>query len=372
LRSSSSSSLAWGIAAAADAPTVDTGDHDPASRKARRDFTYKQKDPEMTTVQTSPIEPTNASFPSADLIGRRPDIGAFAYFEGAIVPMAQATVSIATHALNYGTAVFEGIRAYRQHDGRAAVLLGPDHYERFLRNGRLLRASVPESADRLLEITLDLLRRNEHPGDAYVRPLLYKSAHSIRLQLTDLEDRVSIFTMPLGDYLPTKGLASTVSGWQRVSDTAIPVRGKIAGTYVNAALASEDAHQGGYDDAILLTSDGHLAEASAANIFVVTGSEIATPPVTDDVLPGITRAAVIQIATDAGLGVVERRIDRSELYVADEVFLTGTGAQVAPIASIDGRTVGTGDFPVALDLQSRYYRAVRGEDHHYADWLTLV
>lgn len=306
----------------------------------------------------------------ADLGGRRPDIGAWAYFEGEIVPIADATVSIATHALNYGTAIFEGVRAYRQHDGRSAVLFGPEHYHRFLRNGRLLRCAVPESPDRLLEVTLELLRLNDHPGDAYIRPLMYKAAKSIRLQLTDLEDRVCIFTMPLGDYLPTGGLRSTVSGWHRVSDSAIPVRGKIAGTYVNASLASQDAHEAGYDDALLLTADGHVAEASAANVFVVIGSEIATPPVTDDVLPGITRGAIMQIARDAGHDVVERRIDRSELYVADEVFLTGTGAQVAPIAEIDGRVVGSGEFPTAMELQTRYFRAVRGEDLRYSKWLT--
>lgn len=319
----------------------------------------------MTTLQDPP-----PAAPEADLVGRRPDIGAWAYFEGALVPIGEATVSIATHALNYGTAIFEGIRAYRQGDGSLAVLFGPEHYQRLLRNARLLRAEVPEGVDRLMEVTLELLRRNDHPGDAYLRPLVYKSARSIRLQLSDLEDRVSIFSMPLGDYLPTHGIRSTVSGWQRVSDGAIPARGKIAGSYVNSALASEDAHEGGYDDAILLTADGHVAEASAANIFVVVDGGLATPPVSDDVLPGITRAAVMQIARDAGYTVAERRIDRSELYVADEVFITGTGAQVAPIASIDGRTVGAGTFPVALDLQARYYAAVRGADAQYAAWLT--
>jgi branched-chain amino acid aminotransferase len=321
----------------------------------------------MTTLQDA-----SSAAPAADLVGRRPDIGAWAYFEGDVVPIGEAAVSIATHALNYGTAIFEGIRAYRQADGSSAVLFGPEHYERLLRNGRLLRAVVPEGVDRLMEVTLELLRRNDHRGDAYVRPLVYKSARSIRLQLSDLEDRVSIFTMPLGDYLPTGGIRSTVSGWQRISDGAIPARGKIAGSYVNSAFASEDAHAGGYDDAILLTADGHVAEASAANIFLVMDGELATPPISDDVLPGITRSAVMTIARAAGYAVVERRIDRSELHVADEVFLTGTGAQVAPVASIDGRTVGVGSFPVALDLQTRYYAAVRGADAQYASWLTPV
>ena len=315
----------------------------------------------MTAVEP---RPASASAPA--------DIGAFAYFEGSVVPIGDANVSIATHTFNYGTAVFEGIRAYRQADGSTAILFAREHYERMLRNARLVRASVPESAADLVEITRDLLRRNAHDGDAYIRPLVYKSARSIRVKLTGLDDRVGIFTIPLGDYLPTGGIRLTVSGWQRVSDNAIPARGKISGSYVNAAFAAEDAHAAGYDDAILLTGDGHVAEASAANLFVVAASEVATPPLTDDVLAGITRSAIMQIATDAGLEVVERRIDRSELYLADEVFLTGTGVQVAPVSSIDDRAVGSGEFPISLDIQRRYFAAVRGSDERYAHWLTPI
>jgi branched-chain amino acid aminotransferase len=310
------------------------------------------------------VEPRPASAPA--------DLGAWAYFEGAVVPIGEANVSIATHTFNYGTAVFEGIRAYRQGDGSTAILFAREHYERMLRNARLLRASVPETAEDLVEITRDLLRRNAHDGDAYIRPLVYKSARSIRVKLTGLDDRVALFTIPLGDYLPTGGIRVTVSGWQRVSDNAIPARGKVSGSYVNAAFAAEDAHAGGYDDAILLTGDGHVAEASAANIFVVRGNEVATPPLTDDVLAGITRTAILRIAADADLDVVERRIDRSELYLADEVFLTGTGVQVAPISSIDDRPIGTGEFPISLDIQRRYFAAVRGSDERYASWLTPI
>lgn len=318
----------------------------------------------MTAVQPSVVA-TGAGVPRAGL-------GAWAYFEGAVVPIGEATVSIATHAFNYGTAVFEGIRAYRQDDGSTALLFALEHYERLLRNARLLRASVPETAEGLVDVTRDLLRRNDHAGDAYVRPLVYKSAASIRVQLGGLDDRIGIFSMPLGDYLPTGGIRVTVSSWQRVSDNAIPARGKIAGSYVNAAFASEDAHAAGYDDALLLTADGHVAEASAANVFVVHGREVATPPLEDDVLPGITRRAVMEIARDAGLQVVERRIDRSELYLADEVFLTGTGVQVAPVASIDDRPLGASGFPIARDIQRRYFAAVRGTDSRYAHWLTTV
>ena len=316
----------------------------------------------MTAVEPRPVPASPAAA----------GIGAFAYFEGAVVPIEDASVSIATHSFNYGTAVFEGIRAYLQEDGSTALLFGREHYQRLVRNARLVRASVPETAEALVEITLDLLRRNAHGGDVYIRPLIYKSAPNIRVQLTGLDDRVAIFTMPLGDYLPTGGIRATVSGWQRVSDNAIPARGKISGSYVNAAFAAEDAHAAGYDDAILLTGDGHVAEASAANLFVVFGREVATPPLVDDVLAGITRSAIIDLAADAGYDAVERRIDRSELYLADEVFLTGTGVQVAPVASIDDRPIGSDGFPISLDIQRRYFAAVRGTDPRYASWLTPV
>lgn len=322
----------------------------------------------MTAVEPRPTATGSASGQRAAAAG----IGAHAYFEGEIVPVETATVSIATHSLNYGTAVFEGIRAYLQNDGTTSLLFVREHYERLLRNARLVRASVPESIDRLVEITRELLRRNAHGGDVYVRPLIYKAAPNIRVQLTGLDDQLAIYTFPLGDYLPTDGIRVTISGWQRVADNAIPARGKITGSYVNAAFAAEDAHAAGYDDAILLTSDGHVAEASAANLFVVAGTEVATPPLADDVLAGITRRAILQIAAEAGYDVVERRIDRSELYLADEVFLSGTGVQVAPIASIDDRPLASNGFPVSLDIQRRYFAAVRGSDPRYASWLTPV
>jgi branched-chain amino acid aminotransferase len=177
----------------------------------------------------------------------------------------------------------------------------------------------------------------------------------------------------MGDYVATEGLRVTLSAWQRVNDNALPARGKITGSYVNACLAVEDAHAAGYDEALLLSADGHLAEASSANVFVVAGDEIATPPLADDVLPGITRRAVIELARDAGRTVVERKIDRTELYLADEVFLSGTGVQVAAIRSIDDRPVGDGEsFPITTELQARYFDAVRGRDARYRSWLTAV
>jgi branched-chain amino acid aminotransferase len=225
-----------------------------------------------------------------------------------------------------------------------------------------------------MDLTTEILRRHGRAEDLYVRPVLYKSARSLRLQLSGLQERVAIYAFPMGDYVPTSGLRVSISGWQRVNDNAIPARGKITGSYVNACLAVEDAHAGGYEEAVMLTADGHVAEASSANIFVVHRGELATPPVADDVLPGITRYAVMEIARDAGYTVVERKVDRTELFVADEVFLTGTGAQIAPVASIDGRPIGEGAVPgpVASDLQARYFAAVRGGDPQYAGWLTRI
>lgn len=305
--------------------------------------------------------------------GRRLEVGAWAYFQGKLVPFGDANVSIATHALNYGTAVFEGIRAYRQDDGSLALLFALEHYQRLLRNGRLLRAEVTETAEELVRITREMLRRNGDDQDLYVRPLLYKSATSIRLMLSGLEDRIAIFSFPLGDYVATEGLRVSFSAWQRVNDNAVPARGKITGSYVNACLAVEDARAGGYGEALLLTSDGHVAEASSANLFVVNGREVATPPATDDVLPGITRGAVMTLARDLGYGVVERKVDRTELYTADEVLLSGTGVQIAAIASIDDRPLGNGSgFPVTTALQEAYFAAVRGRDPRYSTWLTLV
>jgi branched-chain amino acid aminotransferase len=322
----------------------------------------------MSTPTASPATSAKGSD------GKRLDVGEWAYFEGQLVPFTQATVSIATHSFNYGTAIFEGIRAYRQADGGLAVLFALEHYQRLLRNGRLLRAEVPETAEQLVEITCEMLRRNTEVADLYIRPLLYKSAPSIRLQLSGLEDRITIFSFPLGDYVATEGLRVALSAWQRVNDNALPARGKISGSYVNACLAVEDAKSAGYGEALLLTTDGHVSEASSANLFVVRDGVLATPPLTDDVLPGITRKAVLGLARDLGYSMEERSIDRTELYLSDEVFLTGTGVQIAAIASIDDRPVGdaaTG-YPVTAALQKAYFAAVRGLDPRYTHWLTRV
>ena len=296
------------------------------------------------------------------------------YHGGEFVKLGDVRLSPATHALNYGTGVFEGIRAYwNEGRGTLQVLKLREHYERFERSCRVLRIEPAHSVDELCEITLEILGRNAPRQDTYIRPLAYKAAESVGVNLRG-ESQLSIFTVPMGNYVELTGLKVCVSSWRRTPDTAIPARGKLTGSYINTALAVDEAQRAGFDDAIFLTQDGHVSEASAANIFLVRKGSIVTPPVTADILEGIARDCVIELTEkELGLPVVERDVDRTELYAADEVFLSGTGFQIAPVVEVDGRTVGKGEVgPVAEKLQQMYFKAARGEWDEYADWTVAV
>ena len=298
----------------------------------------------------------------------------WAYHGGELVRVGDIRLSPATHALNYGTGVFEGIRAYwSERRGTLQVLKVREHFERFERSCRLLRIELPNTVDELCDVTLEILRRNAPREDTYVRPLAYKSAASVGVNLKG-ETELSIFTVPMGNYVELTGLRVCVSSWRRTPDNAIPARAKCTGSYVNTALAVDEAHMSGYDDAIFLTQDGQVSEASAANIFLVRKGQLITPPVTADILEGITRDAVMELAgKELGMPVVERAVDRTELYAADEVFLSGTGFQIAPVVEVDDRPVGTGSIgPVAKRLQELYFKAARGEWEDYADWTVAV
>jgi branched-chain amino acid aminotransferase len=248
-----------------------------------------------------------------------------------------------------------------------------EHYERFEKSCRMLRVGLPHTVDELCDITLEILRRNAPREDTYIRPLAYKAAESVGVKLA-VDDELSIFTVPMGNYVELTGLKVCVSSWRRTPDTAIPARGKFTGSYINTALAVDEAQRAGFDDAIFLTQDGHVSEASAANIFIVRKGGLITPPVTADILEGITRDAVMELAErELHLPVDKRDVDRTELYAADEVFLTGTGYQIAPVVEVDGRPVGTGEMgPVAGRLQELYFEAARGERAEYADWTVAV
>jgi branched-chain amino acid aminotransferase len=298
-----------------------------------------------------------------------------AYMDGRFVPMEEAKVSIATHAFNYGTGCFEGIRGYWNGERQELYLVKLEpHYGRLLNSTRLLRIDIGMTAQDLCDLTVDLVRRNGYREDVYVRPIAYKSTAAIKVGLIGFDNAFCCFTAPMGAYLPIdRGLSVTVSGWRRNDDNAIPARAKITGGYVNAALAVSDAQDAGFDEAIMLTSDGHISEASSSNIYLVMGGRLITSEVADDILVGITRGGVMEVAARLGLPVVERRIDRTELFVADEIFLCGTGVQISPVTKVDGRIIGDGKMgEVTRSVQDLYLAAAHGEVDEFKHWVTPV
>jgi branched-chain amino acid aminotransferase len=297
-----------------------------------------------------------------------------AYLDGKFTPLADAKVSIATHALQYGTGVFEGIRAYwNPAQEQLYVFRLREHFERMANSVKIVRIVLPGDPDALSEIALELLRKNGFKSDVYVRPLAFKAARSVKVALHGLRDGFGMYAFPLGAYLPTGGLVARTASWRRTSDDAIPARGKLTGAYINTALAVDEAHDFEADEAIFLTADGHVSEGGGANIFMVRDGTLITPPVTDDILEGITRDSILELAAELGILVQERQIDRTELYVADEVFFCGTGAQVAPCVKIDGRVVGEGAIgPIAKKIGEVYHAIAHGDDKRHAEWRTAV
>ncbi|HEY7124902.1 MAG TPA: branched-chain amino acid transaminase [Ktedonobacterales bacterium] len=320
-----------------------------------------------------PTTPTKAATPVIPTVAAEQGL---AYFGGAIVPMSEATVSVSTHALNYGTGCFEGIRAYWNADHEQLYVLKlREHFERFAHSQRMLRIEIPESTEDLCAITLEILRRQNFHQDVYIRPLAYKSSRTIKLTLSSLENAVTIFAFPMGNYVDiSTGLHVSISSWRRVSGNAIPVRAKTVGAYVNSALAIDEATAAGYDETIFLTESGNVSEGSSCNLFLVRRGQFSTPRTSDDILEGITRNAVIEMAErNLGIQTTERAIDRTELYDADEIFLTGTGVQISPVTHIEGRPIGSGKpGPITMELQRRYLAAARGENPDYAAWCTPV
>lgn len=301
-------------------------------------------------------------------------MGKWAFFEDEFVPLEQAKVSIATHAFNYGTGCFGGMRAYwnAEHE-QLYIFRAKRHFNRFLESCRLLNIVLPYNVEDLVQITLELLRRDEYKEDAYMRPIAYKATEDITPRLYDLDDAYAMFTRPQGNYIKLEVSAGT-SSWRRVDDNSIPARGKITGAYINSAFARTEAHWNGYDEAVVLNQDGHVSEGSAENFFMIRQGKLVTPPQQDNILEGVTRATIIELAKDElGLEVQERSIDRSELYLADEAFFTGTGAQVAAIVSVDHRTLGDGSSgEITRQIQALYFRTVRGYNDRYAHWVTPV
>lgn len=300
----------------------------------------------------------------------------FAYFEGKIRPIEEARISVMTHALNYGTGWFGGLRGYwNEEHQQLYVFRLRDHYRRFLQSAKIMLADLHKTEDDLAAITLELLRREDWREDCYVRPLAYKADEGIGVRLHGLRDEVTIFSLAFGRYIQAEeGAKVCFSSWRRVDDNMIPARGKLTGSYVNSALIKSEAVLNGFDEALVLTHDGHVSEGSAENIFIVRDGVLITPPVQTNVLEGITRRSVIALAQqELGLRVVERDIDRSEVFIADEAFFCGTGVQIASIASVEHRAIGTGQMgPITQQMRDLYFRVVRGQEPKYREWLTPV
>lgn len=299
----------------------------------------------------------------------------FAFFESKIVMTELAKVSIMTNALQYGTGIFGGIRGYISESKKSINIFRlKDHYHRFLNSLRIINKSINYSHNELVKLTVELVRRNKPAVDCYIRPLAYGANFEISPDLSKLDFDFAIYMVPLGEYLSvSKGLKLGVSNWVRVNDNMIPARAKATGGYINSSLAKGDGAKLGYDDMLLMTQDGHLAEGSGANFFMVREGKLITSPKYADVLEGITRRTIIELARDFEIPVEERLIDRTEVYIADEAFLTGTGVQVAWIAEVDGRSIGNGKIgPITEKLQKLFFNIVRGREKKYAGWLTKV
>ena len=300
----------------------------------------------------------------------------FAYFEGKIVPFGEAKVSVATHAFNYGTAVFGGMRGYWNEEQKRLFVFRPwDHFHRLLHSAKLLCMEIPYKEESLIQILLDLLRAEGWQRDVYIRPMFYKSDTGIGVRLHNLKNDLTIWSVPYEKYIKNDTSAHvTISSWRRIDDNVIPARGKVSGAYVNSALVKTDAARSGFDEALVLDQNGHVSEGSAMNIFMVRDGVVVTPPVTENILEGITRRSVIELLkNEMGLQVVERPIDRTETTICDEFFMTGTAAQVVAVTKVDHRPVGTGSMgPVVSKLRDLFEDVARGRNKKYSHWNTEV
>ena len=298
------------------------------------------------------------------------------FLDGEVKRYADARLGLMTHALHYGTGVFEGIRGYWSPEHEQLFLLKlREHFARMQRSVKVLKLKIPISLDELCSISVELVRKNNFRQDVYIRPLAFKSSEEIGVRLHNLKDSFAIYVTPFGNYVEIEaGIRCMVSSWRRVPDESLPARAKVTGAYAQSALAKTEAVEAGYDEAIVLTIDGHVSEGSAENLFMYKDGVFVTPPVTDDILEGVTRQLIMgMIREELGKTVIERSIDRTELYTCEELLLCGTGAQISPVVEVDRRIVGNGRVgEFTQELQSIYFGAVRGESPKHKDWTIPV
>ena len=304
------------------------------------------------------------------------DLSKHAFFEGKIVPLADAKINIATHGFLYGTAVFSGMRAYWNEEKKRLFVFRPyDHFRRLLHSARIMSMQSQYDEEGFIQLTLDLLRTDNWQQDIYLRPTIYKADMGIGVRLHNLKDEFSMFVTSFDKYVQNDTNAHvTISSWRRIDDNVIPARGKVSGAYANSALIKTDANLAGFDEALVLDNNGHISEGSAMNIFMLRDGVLVTPPVTDNILEGITRKSVIEMARkELGLDVVERSIDRTEVFIAEEVFMTGTAAQITAVTKIDHHPVGVGAMgPITTKLRSMYEDVLRGKNKKYEHWNVAV
>jgi branched-chain amino acid aminotransferase len=300
------------------------------------------------------------------------DLSKHAFFEGKIIQFEDAKINIAVHGFLYGTTVFSGMRAYWNEEKKRLFVFRPyEHFHRLLDSAKIMSMSVPYDEQGLINLTLELLRTDNWQEDVYLRPTIYKADMGIGVRLHNLRDEFSMFVTSFDKYLSNDTNAHlTFSSWRRVDDNTIPARGKISGAYANSALIKTDANRAGFDEAIVLDQDGQVSEGSAMNIFMVRDGILVTPPSTDNILEGITRRSVIELArNELGLQVVERSIDRTEVIIAEELFMTGTAAQIVAATKVDYRPIGNGQMgPITAKLRALFDDVVRAKLPKYKQW----
>jgi branched-chain amino acid aminotransferase len=290
--------------------------------------------------------------------------------------MEDAKIGVMTHAFNYGTAVFEGIRGnWNAEQEQLYLFKVRAHFQRLRMSAKIMRMGLHYTDDELVEITNELAHRNGYNEDIYIRPMVYKSSEVVGVRMHDLEDDFLLFVTPFGNYLDADtGVRCMTSSWRRIDDTMIPARAKVNGLYVNNAMAKTEAQLNGFDEAIMLNSDGHISEGSGENIVMIRNGKLISPSESDNILEGITLDTAFEVArNELGLEIQRRSIDRSELYIADEIFMTGTAAHITPVTEVDRVPIGDGTAgPISSKLQKTYFDMITGKLPQYSYWISPV
>lgn len=294
-----------------------------------------------------------------------------AYFENQFIPFEQANISIATHALHYGTGAFGGMRGIPNPDNPQQILLFrlDRHSQRLSNSARFLKYDL--TAEKIQQTIIDFVKKNKPEKSFYIRPFVYTSDLGIAPRLHKIEKNFFVYGLELGDYLPPDGISCRISSWYRQEDRSLPLRGKISGAYITSSLAKTEAVESGFDEAILMNSQGKICEASGMNIFIVRNNQIITPGFDQDILEGITRDSVITIAKDLGIEVIERAVDKTELLIADEVFLSGTAAKITPVKQIENYHLAT-QRPITEKIREKLTAITENKDSQYQDWVFVI